>query len=96
MRKALTPIALSLLVVVLVVFTTFGSHGLLHLREMNSELAVLETKNADLERQIAQLTHLVNEIKHSRYTLERKAREELGLSRPDEMVYIFSEKDSQK
>ncbi len=96
MKRRFAPIVLSLLVGILLVFTTFGSHGLLHLKEINNELAILEDKNTSLEREINQISRQVTELKVSKHALERKAREELGLSRTGEIVYIFSGKDGLK
>lgn len=93
MKKAFKPAALILVILVLIVFTTYGSHGLLHLREINNELAVLQKKNNALESEITVVSRDINDLKNQNFALEKKAREELGLSRPDEIVYIFNPKE---
>ncbi|MCC6955039.1 MAG: septum formation initiator family protein [Deltaproteobacteria bacterium] len=89
MARRIAPFVLSLFVVILLVLTTYGSHGLLHLREINNERAQLQAKNDVLERDIARLENEIQALQTSPFAVEEKAREELGLSRKNEIVYIF-------
>jgi len=69
--------------------TVTGNHGLLHLQKINKELQLIEDKNRELKSDIREVKKDISEIHHSNFALEKKAREELGLSRSDEIVYIF-------
>jgi cell division protein FtsB len=94
MLKDATPKIFAFLIVALLVVTTIGPHGLLHLREINNEAGMLARKNASLELQILEYKVKVKELKESQFALERMAREELGLSRTGETVYFFPENSS--
>ena len=89
MARRIAPFLLSFFVVILLIFTTYGSHGLLHLREINNERAILLAKNDSLERDIARLQNEIQALQTTPLAIEEKAREELGLSRKNEIVYIF-------
>ena len=89
MARRIAPFLLSFFVVILLIFTTYGSHGLLHLREINNERAILQAKNDSLERDIARLQNEIQALQTTPLAIEEKAREELGLSRKNEIVYIF-------
>ena len=82
--KILLGIALLLLLV-----TIAGNHGLLHLQKINNELRQLEGKNLSLQSEITALEHRIFALQNDDAELERVAREELGLSRTGEIVYIF-------
>jgi cell division protein FtsB len=73
----------------LIAVVVFGSRGLLHLR-------ALAVEEHDVGRRIGMLLHendrLRDRIKRLRTddrTLERLAREQLGFTRPDEVIYRF-------
>ena len=75
--------------IVLLLSTLTGSHGLLHLQKINNEQRFLEQKNQELEEEVQELQAQIAAVQHQPFTLEKKARQELGLSRPGEIVYIF-------
>lgn len=66
-----------------------GSHGFLALRKIGGEVKQLEEKNEQLSREIVDLNNKIFAIQKSDEVLEQKAREELGLAKPNEIVYIF-------
>lgn len=76
---------LALLIAVLAVV---GNQGLLHLQNIENELNGLSGKNRELEAGIVQTQEQLYKIHHSKLELEKHAREELGLSKPGEIVYI--------
>jgi cell division protein FtsB len=92
--RRFTPIALTLLILVLLFFTVTGSHGAIRLWGMGHELQALETRNRELETQITDLTNKITALERSEFELERTAREGLGLARPDETVYLFHGQES--
>ena len=72
-----------------VVFAVAGEQGLLKLMSVNSELRNIELQNHEIETQIFDLQNKIYAIKYDNGTLERVVREELGLAKPDEMLYTF-------
>lgn len=83
------PIWFIVLVVVMVGMILFGDRGLLRvfqsqqqLAEMGAQIAALEATNADLRKKIEALQSDLG-------TIENIARRELGMVRPDELVYQF-------
>ena len=89
MIAKLTPIVLLVLAITVGFFSIAGNHGLLHLRELDNELGHLKSKNSQLENKVSELKQKITEFKESDRPLEKMAREELGLSREGEVVYIF-------
>ncbi len=73
----------------LTLLSIYGAHGLIHLRELEGELQSVRQKNAALEDQGASLESEIVALRRSPAALEKRAREELGVSRPGEIVYIF-------
>jgi len=70
-------------------FSVAGNHGLLQLRELDNELEQLKSQNSRLENNVKTIEQKIVEFNESDQPLERLAREELGLSREGEVVYIF-------
>jgi cell division protein FtsB len=75
---------------VLAFFTVAGRHGLLALVQMDAKVAELTGQNSNLESEIVEMKNQIYAVQHSDFALEKHAREELGLSKPGEIVYIFS------
>jgi cell division protein FtsB len=79
--------------IALTVGSVFGDRGILNLvnkrrqvDELRGELEALRAENARLSSEIAAL-------RTSPRAIERLAREELGLARPDETVFLIREED---
>lgn len=73
----------------LAVFVVIGDHGILKLAAINKELYIIENKNRALESDIIDLKNKIYAIENHNPTIEKRAREELGLAKKGEMVYIF-------
>jgi len=87
----LTTLIFLLLSVLMMLFTVAGNHGLLHLQRMDQEVRSLQEKNEELSRESAEVARKIAEVKNDEHVLEQKGREELGLAKPNEIVYIFPE-----
>ncbi len=87
----LTNIAIFGLSLVLLFFSFMGNHGYLHLKKIDSELEKFNSKNSELALKVSSLQNKINSLKNSDYAVEKAAREELGLAKPQEVIYIFSE-----
>ena len=92
----LASIVILTLAVVLFFFAIAGNHGLLQLLRVEAEVESLSKQNRDLESEIVSLNNQIHSIKTSDEVLEKTAREELGLSKRGEIVYIFPENSREK
>jgi cell division protein FtsB len=82
---------LGIIILLLLFFTVAGNHGVFHLIRQNAEVSELHAKNRALESEIISLRNNIFAVSYSDEVLEREAREDLGLSKPGEIVYIFPE-----
>ena len=87
----ITTIIIAGITLSVVFFTLKGPRGLNQLLLVNEQVQLLEEEKNILAREIEHLKNQIKESKESRFFLEKHAREELGLSREDEIVYVFPE-----
>jgi cell division protein FtsB len=73
----------------LITAVIFGSRGLLHLQTLTSEQAELGRRIALLLHENEQLRDRIHRLHTDDRTLERLAREQLGFTRPGEVIYRF-------
>ncbi len=78
---------------ILALFTLTGNHGLLRLLKINREISKLAAQNSILESEIVDTKNKIFALSSSDFVLEKNAREQLGLAKPGEIVYIFSQSD---
>ncbi len=88
--QRLVPVALFIIAVMLLFFTVTGNHGVLQLKKINNELEAYQRKNDQLESEIREVKMHISQLQHDNSALEKIAREELGMARRNETVYIFS------
>ncbi len=74
---------------VLLAIVIFGSRGLLHLRTLTQEEDDLGRRIALLLHENEQLRERIHRLRTDDRTLERLAREQLGFTRPGEVIYRF-------
>ena len=70
-------------------FTVFGERGLLRIYEMKREKQRMELRVAELRSENRQLRQTVEALRSDRTKLEQIARKDLGLVRPNEIIYQF-------
>lgn len=73
----------------LVVLSISGSHGYLQLRRLDNDVKSLEEKKQQLSEEVVDVNNQIYGLKTSDAVLEQKAREDLGLAKQNEIVYIF-------
>lgn len=78
---------LVLALALLVLQDVFGAHGLLAMRRAQKEREQIQQEIERLNQENGQLQNGVKSLKSDPATIERIAREEMGLARPGE--YIF-------
>jgi cell division protein FtsB len=90
MKQATSLILLSLTILILF-FAIAGNNGFLQLNSLEKHKQSFEAKNNSLKTEISNLENDIYAVKNSPEVLETKARDELGLSRPGEIIYTFPE-----
>ncbi|MEO8277157.1 MAG: septum formation initiator family protein [Thermoanaerobaculia bacterium] len=68
---------------------TFGLKSYRDLRAVNSRESALRADIAGTEARIADLKHRIERLKNDPVMLDRVAREELGLVRPEDVVIVL-------
>jgi cell division protein FtsB len=66
-----------------------GDRGFLELREFYRHLEHLEDQIRALEEETRQVRRQVVGLRNDSYQIERAAREDLGLARPDELIFVI-------
>jgi len=90
MFQRLISFTLILISLIILVVTFIGENGYKDLNLINEEVSKQQLKNRKLNSKIADLKNKLTGITQSDWELEKKSRESLGLSRPDEIVYILN------
>src|SRR5215831_13938134 len=94
-------IVLALLIAALVVHDVFGTHGYLALRRTKHEIENVQKDIARLNKENAELTEEVQELRTDPNKIEKIARDGLGLAKPGEVIIKIpqgqqTQKDSSK
>jgi cell division protein FtsB len=88
-------IVLLLLAIVLAFVTLFGDNSYERLVILRDRLVGQERQNTELKEYVENLQDEVYRIQTDDRALEKAARNELGMARPDELIFVF-EKDREK
>lgn len=88
-RIFFTIISLSLLY--LAITFIFGDSGFLRYRELNNKKNRLALEIKDLEARNNHLQTNVKQLKENPFYIEKHARENFGMARPDEYVFKYEE-----
>ena len=70
----------------------FGKGGWLRAWELDRQVASGKSRNAELEVRNAALAAEVRDLKTGTEAIEERARYELGMTRPDEVFYQYTDK----
>ena len=68
----------------------FGKAGVAHVSEMRRELAALRSTNDAARQRNDQLQAEVSDLKEGLEMVEEKARSELGMTKPDELLVVLT------
>ena len=80
----------------LAVGSVFGDRGILNLVQKRQQVDELRAELESLRADNAQLASEVLALRSSPRAVERLAREELGLARPDETVFLLRQEESHR
>ena len=68
----------------------FGKAGVAHVAEMSHRLAALRAANDSAKQRNDQLQAEVSDLKEGLEMVEEKARSELGMTKPDELLVVLT------
>ena len=84
----------TLLLIVLIAWVQaelwFGKAGVAHVHEMGGDLAALRAANDVARQRNDQLQAEVSDLKEGLEMVEEKARSELGMIKPDELLVVLT------
>lgn len=92
MRDRLVPAILVVLLIVLHAQLWFGRGSIASVAHMTEELAAQKDKNAQARLRNDQLAAEVQDLQEGLEMVEEKARQELGMVKPDEILVQLSRK----
>ena len=74
----------------------FGDMGLVKYFELKQNKARLEKELVGLDKENRALNEQVNSLRKDPYYIEKYAREEYGLAKPDEVIFQFDRKEKKE
>ena len=89
LRRKAAKLALGLVFIALLINSLFGDRGVLHVLTQQRRAEDLARDVADLRRENARLAIEITALRSDPRTLERLAREELGLAGPGETIFLI-------
>jgi cell division protein FtsB len=82
---------LGLALLALFVHDIFGTHGFIAMRRTQEEIDDIRAQIGKMNNENKSLAEQVNSLKTDPKSIERIAREEMGLARPGEMIFKLPE-----
>ena len=92
LRTRIATLAVGLLAVWLFVHVTFAANGMVVYRAKRAEYQALQKDIDRLQKENAQYTQEVNELKTDPKRIEKEAREQFHYARPGEVIYVSPER----
>jgi cell division protein FtsB len=86
-RRFLLLILVSFLILGFLTF--FGEKGILHLLDLQKDLARIKEANMKMEEENQRLKEEVRQLQHEKRYIEEIARKELGMVKEGEIIYLF-------
>jgi cell division protein FtsB len=93
LRKKAAALGSIIALIALLVGSLFGDRGILHLVAQRERAESLKREIDELRTENARLAEEIAALKTDPRAIERLAREELGLVRPGETVFLIHEDD---
>jgi cell division protein FtsB len=81
-----------IIAVVVAYYSFFGEEGYRRLLTLRHTLQVQREDNNALEDEVRSLKKEVHGLQTSERAIERAARDELGMARPNEVIFFFEDK----
>jgi cell division protein FtsB len=93
LRKKAATLGSIIALIALLVGSLFGDRGILHLVAQRERAESLRREIEDLRAENGRLAAEIGALKTDPRSIERLAREELGLARPGETVFLIPEEE---
>ena len=87
--KQYAPVIVVVLACITALLSLFGDSSISKIRELEQAIEVQRDTNAELREKVVKLRHETTGLRHDDRALERAARNELGMARPNETIFIF-------
>lgn len=87
--RGIAPAVILLCALVAALFSLFGDDSFDRMQSLERSLIAQQSKNSELHGKVRNLKEEVFGLQHDDRVLEKAARNELGMARPSEMVFIF-------
>ena len=87
--QKLAPIFIILLALVTLGFLFFGEDSYARISSLNNAIEQQKQKNLELKDKVDQLKEDIHGLQNNPRELEKAARNELGMARPNELIYMF-------
>ena len=81
---------------ILTLSSIFGEQSYPQLQQLRQSLNKQITKNEKMSSYLQELRQEVIDLQHNDRVLEKTARNELGLAREDELIFIFEKEDNEQ
>jgi cell division protein FtsB len=91
LRRKAAALASFLALIALVVGSLFGDRGMLHLINQRERAERLQAEIQELRAENGRIASEIEALRRDPRAIERIAREELGLARPGETVFVIRE-----
>lgn len=88
-KRLFIPAILVMFITLVIGFTIFGDNGVLHLLGMNQEIKRIENNIRGLNAENEKLKHTALLLQHNDRYQELMSRQELGMVRKNEKIFIF-------
>ncbi len=96
LRRKAVKLALGLVLIALLISSLFGDRGVFHVLAQKQRAEAVEREVAELRQENARLAQEIDALRSDPRTVERLAREELGLVAPGETVFLIREADDRE
>lgn len=70
-------------------YHVYGPEGLVRAERLEQELGRIQQGNRELVQENRELRRQIERLKHDPAAVEQVARDDLGLVRPNEVIYLF-------
>lgn len=75
-------------------FALLGDDSIANMHQLSQALDEQRARNDALEQEVRELRSFVRGLQQNPRVLEKTARNELGMARPDEKVFVFREESA--
>lgn len=86
----------ALLFCLLVLQDVFGAHGLMAMHRSKAQIDAIQSKLAKLDQENRDLQQRIQNLKTDPSTIEKIARDRMGLARPGELIFSLPPKPATK